>query len=58
MRTLDDPYKGERFERLRNEITARFVTVCNNLSPKGFHLLMDAMAPEQVRGELRALWCY
>jgi hypothetical protein len=55
MGTLDDPYSGERFERVRNEITARFVTICGSLSPKDFHLLMDCMAREQIRGEQRTL---
>ena len=55
MATLDDPFSGDRFERVRNEITARFVTSCGNMSPTDFHLLMDHMAREQVREELRKL---
>lgn len=55
METLDDPYSGDRFEHLRNELTARFVTICADLSPRDFHILMDRMAREQVRGELRKL---
>jgi hypothetical protein len=48
---IQDPYAGARFERLRNELTARFVTICHNLSPADFHILMDEMAREQIRGE-------
>jgi hypothetical protein len=50
----DDPYSGERFERVRNELTARFVRHCTHLSPSEFHVLMDDMAREQIRGELRS----
>ena len=46
-----DPYVGEGFERLRNELTARFVFICCNLTPKDFHRLMDDTAREQIRGE-------
>ena len=46
-----DPYVGEAFERLRNELTARFVIICCNLTPKDFHRLMEDMAREQIRGE-------
>ena len=52
---LDDPYAGERFERRRNEITARLVALCSHLSPKEFHLLMDGIAREEVLAELRLL---
>ncbi len=55
MGTLDDPFSGDRFERVRNEITARFVTSCGSMSPRDFHLLMDDLAREQVREELRKL---
>jgi hypothetical protein len=48
---IPDPYAGETLERLRNELTARFVTICSELTPKDFHTLMDNMAREQIRGE-------
>jgi hypothetical protein len=48
---IPDPHASETLERLRNELTARFVTICSDLTPKDFHTLMDAMAREQIRGE-------
>ncbi|GAC1485073.1 MAG: hypothetical protein NVS1B5_06130 [Gemmatimonadaceae bacterium] len=53
---IPDPYSGERFERLRNELTARFVTICDNLAPTDFHILIDDMAHEQIRGEDAKRW--
>lgn len=50
----NDPYSGERFDQLRSEITARFITVCDDLSPRDFQILMEQMTREQVRGELSA----
>jgi hypothetical protein len=44
-------YAGEHFDRVRNDITARFVTVCCHMEPKEFHILMDQMAREQIRDE-------
>jgi hypothetical protein len=48
---IPDPYAGAAFDRLRNELTARFVTVCCGMAPKDFHILMDEMAREQLRAE-------
>jgi hypothetical protein len=53
---IPDPYVGERFERLRNELTARFVTICSELTPLEFHTLMGDMAREQIRGENARRW--
>jgi hypothetical protein len=53
---IPDQYVGEAFERLRNELTARFVTICCDLAPKDFHKLMYDMAREQIRGENAKRW--
>jgi hypothetical protein len=51
-----DPYIDEVFERLRNELTARFATICCQMTPKDFHILMNDMAHEQIRGENARRW--
>jgi len=51
-----NPYAGEKFESLRNELTARFATICCHLAVKDFHILMDDMAREQIRGETAKRW--
>jgi hypothetical protein len=53
---IPDPYADEILERLRNKLTARFVTICCGLTPKDFHILMDDMAREQIRGENARRW--
>ncbi len=53
---IPDPYAGERFERLRSELTASFVTVCDNLAPTDFVMLIDCMTREEIRGEDAKRW--
>ena len=54
--TILDPYEGEAFERLRHELTARFVKICHHLAPDDFHVLMYEMACEQIRGQNARRW--
>jgi hypothetical protein len=53
---IPDVYAGEIFERLRIQLTARFLTICCDLTPEDFHVLIDDMAREQIRGENAKRW--
>ncbi len=48
-----DPFSGESFERVLEKLRGRFRKICCNLSVKEFDLLMDKMARQQIRGQLR-----
>ena len=50
---LPDPFSGERFDHLVENLSRRFQTICSNLSRKEFDLLIEKMARQQIRGELR-----
>jgi hypothetical protein len=50
------PNIDEAFKRLRNELTARFARICCQMTPEDFHILMNDMAHEQIRGENAGRW--
>jgi hypothetical protein len=50
---LQDPFSGERFQHVRENLSRRFKTICCDLSIKEFDLLIEKMARQQIRGELR-----
>jgi hypothetical protein len=50
---LHDPFFGDRFDVVRENLRRRFDTICGDLSGEEFNLLIEKMARQQVRSELR-----
>ena len=53
---IPDLNADEIFERLRSRLTARFLTICYDLTPEDFIILIDDMAREQIRGDNAKRW--
>ena len=47
--------RKEREQKLRDDIKRRLASVCSNLTPREFDELVDKIAANQLKGEIRPL---
>jgi hypothetical protein len=52
-RTVGD--RKEREQRLKDDIRRRLASICSNLTPREFDELIEKIATNQLKGELRPL---